>query len=273
MLSAWSMRPTPDGIAVGVLTALLFFVAANLQAGWVYAIDALLLAVLAVGWGSVRLGARGLVVTREISPEAFEGEPVIVRLRVAPKRGRCYFVEVRDAVSGLPAHIASIPVCDARRPAVITYQAIAQHRGVHRAQPVELHLRGLTGLFASRRRADAPGVTTIFPRYWVLADFSVPGRTGAEATAVPRPDRDGLEIAGVRDFRDGDSLRHVHWRSTARRGTLVVREFERDIHRPVALLLDTRPQVYPDLGDDAFEDMVRAAASIAHAVKIGRAHV
>ncbi len=261
------MRPTSDAVAIAILAALLLFVAVNVQAGWVYAVDGLLVAVLAVGWLSARLGSRGLMIRREMPTEIFEGDRVAVMLQVAPRRGRRYFIEVRDAIPGLSPHTAVIPACGARRPGVVTYHATAHRRGVHRAEAVDVRSHGLSGLFVSRRRIAVPGILTIFPRYWVLADFAVPGRTGADATSTPRPGRDGLEVAGVRDFRDGDSLRHVHWRSTARRGTLVVREFERDIHQPVALLLDTRSHAYAaDRRDEAFEDMVRAAASVAHAV-------
>ncbi len=259
------MRPTGDGIAAGVLAALLLFVAVNLQAGWVYAVDALLLAALAVGWLSARAGSQGLVIERDMSPEAFEGDRLQVRLRVMPRRGRRHFIRITDAVPGLSPHTAVIASCDARAPGIVTYQAEAQRRGVHRVDALDVRSTGLTGLFASRRRVPAPGILTVFPHYWVLADFPVPGRAEAEASPVPRPGRDGSEVAGVRDFRDGDALRHVHWRSTARRGVLVVREFEREIHQPVALLLDTR-------SSDRFEDLVRAAASIAQTVtRSGRA--
>src|SRR3989442_11720032 len=108
---------------------------------------------------------------------------------------------------------------------------------------------------------------TVFPRYWALAEFPLPGRTGPDIASVPRPDRNGLEGAGVREFRAGDSLRHVHWRSTARRGTLVVREFEHEAADAVALLIDTRAEVYAaDRSGQAFEDLVQAAASIVHTV-------
>jgi uncharacterized protein (DUF58 family) len=47
----------------------------------------------------------------------------------------------------------------------------------------------------------------------------------------------GLEPWGVRNYVHGDSLRHVHWRSTARRGQLLVKEFEAGTHAAAAFLL------------------------------------
>ncbi len=261
------MKPTGDAIAIAVLAALLLFVAVNLQAGWVYAVDALLIALLAVGWLSARLSLRGLTIDRTLLREVFEGDPVTVTLRVALRRGQRHFLELRDAVPGLTPGVSVISRCDARRGCEVTYQATAERRGVHRVDALEVRSSGLAGLFVSRRRVPVPGVVTVFPRYWAIPEFPLPGRTGAEPVDIPQPARDGLDVAGVREFRDGDSLRHVHWRSTARRGALVVREFERSVHQPVGLLLDTRPSLDPgDSAADAFEDLVRAAASIAHAV-------
>jgi uncharacterized protein (DUF58 family) len=260
------MRPTSDAIAIGILAAFLLFVAINLQAGWVFGVDALLIGLLIVGWLSARATLRGVAVRRQIVSEAFEGEEVAVTLTVTVRHGRRYFLEVRDAVPGLTAVASVIPACDSRRPAVVTYQTVAQQRGVHQADTVELQTGGLAGLFTSRRRLEARSALTVFPRYWPLAEFPLPGAS-SEGESTPVPVREGLEITGVREFRDGDSLRHVHWRSTARRGTLVVREFERSGRQPLALLLDTGSTAYASGGGrDAFEDLVRAAASIAFAV-------
>src|SRR5713226_4690998 len=260
------MRPTSDAIAIGILAAFLLFVAINLQAGWVFGVDALLIGLLIVGWLSARATLRGVAVRRQIVSEAFEGEEVAVTLTVTVRHGRRYFLEVRDAVPGLTAVASVIPACDSRRPAVVTYQTVAQQRGVHQADTVELQTGGLAGLFTSRRRLEARSALTVFPRYWPLAEFPLPGAS-SEGESTPVPVREGLEITGVREFRDGDSLRHVHWRSTARRGTLVVRDFDRSWRQPLALLLDTGSTAYASGGGrDAFEDLVRAAASIAFAV-------
>lgn len=260
-------RPTGDAVAVGVLAALLLFIAVNLQAGWVYAVDALLIGLLIVGSLSAVLGIRGLTVERAMPHEAFEGDRIRVTLRVLLRRGRRYFITLHDAVPGLEAGIVPLPICEGRHPASQSYQTAALRRGVFTVETAQVSSADLAGLFVFRRRMPAPGTITVFPRYAVLGDFQVPGRHGPEAASIPRTDRAGLEVAGVREFRDGDSLRHVHWRSTARRGTLVVREFEHEAVEAVAVLIDTRAESYAgDRSGQAFEDVVRAAASVTHAV-------
>jgi len=254
--------PTRDAAAYAVLTLLLLFVAVNLQAGWVYAVDAVLIGFALAGWLSTYLATRPLRVTRTLPGEAFEGERVSVALSIAPVRLPRFFVRVCDAVPGFDAGAVFVPFLWLQG-ASARYETTARRRGVHRAQTIELRSEGVTGLFQLRRTVTAPGTATVFPRYDALRDFPLPGRQGVELTPVSRPARTGVDVAGVRDFRDGDDPSHIHWRSTARRGHLVVREFEREVEPEATLVIDTRPS---SSDDEGFENLVRAAASVAHYV-------
>jgi uncharacterized protein (DUF58 family) len=71
----------------------------------------------------------------------------------------------------------------------------------------------------------------------------------------------GEEYLGVRDYRPGDPPRSVHWRSSARAGHLVVREYEEEVASRVALVLAGIDHGQPP--DSSFEMLVSAAASIA----------
>lgn len=258
--------PTRDAVIVGVLAALLLFVALNLQAGWVYAVDALLIGLLIAGAFSSRLAVAGLTIERAVPSEAFEGETVPVTLTIMAPRWRRFFVEIVDFVPGLDPHSLFVPLVRPRRPLKLTYRTAARRRGVHTGGSLELRSGGLTAMFRASRRITAPATLVIYPRYWPLVSFPLPGRFPAPADVAVRTTRSGIEFHGVRDFRDGDSLRHVHWRSTARRGTLVVREFEDEARGGVTLVLDTRAPHSAEDPDGRFEDLVRAAASVAHYV-------
>ncbi|MGH2400156.1 MAG: DUF58 domain-containing protein, partial [bacterium] len=212
--------PTRDAAAYAVLTLLLLFVALNLQAGWVYAVDAVLIGFALAGWLSAFLGTRPVRVTRTLPAEVFEGERVGVELAIAPVRVPRFFVSLHDAVPGFDAGAVFVPFLG-RHGARVRYQTIARRRGVHRVQTIELRSEGVTGLFRFRTTVAAAGAATVLPRYAVLGSFPLPGRDGVELTPALRPARTGVDVAGVRDFRDGDDPSHIHWRSTARRGHLV----------------------------------------------------
>jgi uncharacterized protein (DUF58 family) len=257
--------PTRDAIVVALLALLVFFVAFNLQAGWVYAVDALLLGVLIAGSLSTRHAVRGISVVRTLPPEALEGEPVSVGLTLRARGiGRRFLVEVCDAVPGLEPANVTVPAVDPRTDTRVSYETHAVRRGVHTARAATVQSAGLTGLFRVRREVPASGEITVYPRYWRISRLPLAAWTPAPQTIGSARRRGGLEFAGLRDYRAGDSVRHVHWRSSARRGTLVVREFEQETPGSVVLLLDTQPDPYVIHGaPDAFEDLIRAAASIA----------
>lgn len=106
-------------------------------------------------------------------------------------------------------------------------------------------------------------------RLWVHpvvhALLSLPsGRT----RSLDGPDRDGLPHGSVtfhalREYVPGDDLRHVHWRSSARLGTLMVREHVDTSLPQVTLVIDTKRADYEE---GSFEEAMEVAASLAVAV-------
>jgi len=262
--------PTREAYAVAALALLIFFVAFNLQSGWVYAVDALLAGLLTAGFLSAHHAVRKISIVRTLPAEAVEGEPVGVGLALrATGFGRRYFVEALEAIPGLQPVAVFVPAVDARRGAYASYVTTAVRRGMHRVQRATVRSAGLTGLFVARREVRAPGEITVYPRYWRIRRFPLAAWTPAFQTSGSARRRGGLEFYGLRDYRSGDSVRHVHWRSSARRGSLMVREFEQEIPGSITLLIDTRPDVQAGSeGENTFEDLIRAAASIAWYVTV-----
>ena len=138
-------------------------------------------------------------------------------------------------------------------------------RGIYAGGRIALHSGGWTGLASSLRRVPAPAPVTVLPRYVDLerfpaADESFPAR---RARADARPDRSGADFYGIREYREGDPLRHVHWRSTARAGRLMVRELEREPGLLLSVLVgnekgwDLGPR-----GDSRLDNAARIAASL-----------
>ena len=97
-------------------------------------------------------------------------------------------------------------------------------------------------------------------------------RAGGPPAAAAAPT--GFDIHSVRDYERGESLRKVHWKSTARRGKLMVKELEDAPRDETAVLLDASAgNVAGTPPDSSFDMQVRAAGSIlaAHARRGRRA--
>ena len=97
------------------------------------------------------------------------------------------------------------------------------------------------GVAERRRWVPVEGSTLVLPKVESLGalPFIEPAATTDHAIhSAPRRGQ-GPEYLGIREYRPGDSMRHVHWPSTARTGAVMVREFEQEQTRRLAIVMDT----------------------------------
>jgi uncharacterized protein (DUF58 family) len=148
----------------------------------------------------------------------------------------------------------------------IRVEAIAQRRG-------HVHLRGLTlartdplGLVRALRPVPAPDSLLVLPRRYPLPALMLPGarRYQPGGIALASSVGDSEEFVSLREYRPGDPLKRIHWRSSARVGRAVVREHQDEFFVRHGLVLDT---FMPPGADDRFEDAVSVAASFAAGVR------
>jgi uncharacterized protein (DUF58 family) len=97
----------------------------------------------------------------------------------------------------------------------------------------------LVGMFRSRRTSPDAEVALVLPRFASLA-HRPQARELEASVAAPRAGS-GTELFGVREYRPGDSLRRIHWRSSARHGELVVREYEPPGVQTLGIFCDPKP--------------------------------
>ncbi len=146
----------------------------------------------------------------------------------------------------------------------LTYHTVCDRRGHFAFGPMPLHSKGPFGLFHTRRNLPVPGELLIYPAYHPLKRLRLfEKREFAEQQSL-RLGR-GSEILGVREYRPGDSLRQVHWRSTARTGKLVVKEFTDDEQPAMTVVLDLQMGSGVGAGKfSTFETAIRMAASLGY---------
>jgi uncharacterized protein (DUF58 family) len=95
------------------------------------------------------------------------------------------------------------------------------------------------GFFNGVRSCPDVEVAVVLPLFTSLVSSRQPRELEA-SVAAPRAGS-GNELFGIREYRPGDSLRRIHWRSSARHGELVVREYEPPGMRTLAILVDPSP--------------------------------
>jgi len=137
-------------------------------------------------------------------------------------------------------------------------------RGRHRFAPVRLSIADPFGLAETGLVLGEQQALVVYPRLVEVEQLFFDGGTGPEhgrRLLLRRPV--GFELHSVRDYQQGESLRRVHWPSTARRGSLMVKELEDSPRDEVAVLLDGDPAaVAGSPPDSSFDVAVRAAGSI-----------
>jgi uncharacterized protein (DUF58 family) len=137
-------------------------------------------------------------------------------------------------------------------------------RGRHRLGPLAVSLRDPYGL--TSRFLEIGGVDHVLalPRSVPLRRTRPPGAgVGAEGSIPHMVALHGEDDQSVREYRDGDDLRRIHWRATARAGELMVRQEDRPARHRAVILLDSRADAHRGSGAGAsFEWAVSAAASI-----------
>ena len=137
-------------------------------------------------------------------------------------------------------------------------------RGRHRFAPVRLSIAGPFGLAEAGLAVEEQQALVVYPRLVDLDRLFFDGGAGPEhgrRLLLRRPV--GFDLHSVRDYQQGESLRRVHWPSTARRGSLMVKELEDSPRDEVAVLLDGDPQAaVGSPPDSSFDVAVRVAGSI-----------
>ncbi|MGE3173887.1 MAG: DUF58 domain-containing protein [Planctomycetota bacterium] len=179
-------------------------------------------------------------------------QPAQVRL-VVPGGRRSYGLEVALVLDGVAEPVAATPMAqgDCVLPGVLS----ARGRGLRRVTAVQLRSRHPFGICRSERLlpvADVEVVTHPRPaRFGQGGDGDDPRlEDGWRQVAAPRE-----SVAGLREWRAGDSLREVHWRATARRGKPIVKEHETDVDLGLDVVIDRRCQ--PDALERALSTATR----------------
>ncbi|MDX1657270.1 MAG: DUF58 domain-containing protein [Nitriliruptorales bacterium] len=148
----------------------------------------------------------------------------------------------------------------------LDYGLRGHQRGRYAIGPLEVRLRDPFGIAARGHTFGRTNELIVYPPVWRLPPgLPLGGIQGPGGEGRPRPLATGDELANVREYVRGDDLRKVHWRSTAHRGKLMVRQDESPQNPTATLLLDRRAPAHHGTGPaSSFEQAVSAAASITY---------
>ena len=216
---------------------------------------------------------RGLAVKRRPPPRVFAGQPFLMEISVENTKPKLasFSIEIEDLVGERPldkkCYFLKIPAGKTQR---TSYRHTFSRRGLYVFDGFRIATKFPFGLFRKSRDADEQGEVLVYPQL-VPVQRPVPRTESAGDATAARLGRRG-DFYGLREYRQGDDRRDVHWKSSARTGRMLVREYEDELNRKVAVAIDNAlpDDVLAAIEDganppeaDALERAVSLAASLA----------
>jgi hypothetical protein len=169
-----------------------------------------------------------------------------------------WLITRKRIASVAPMALPDIPL---DRTTTIRITAFPEYRGILRFDRLILARPDPFGLFFAYAAISLPQTITVLPRRYILPDIELPGRRIYHRGGMTLSSSvgDSAEFISMRDYRPGDPLQKIHWRSWAKSGKPVVKEYQAEFFVRHALILDTfRDEQYSPI----FEEAVSLAASL-----------
>ncbi len=256
-----------------IASFIFWFFANQTQVGWLYIVSAILGGIVIAAWllnrGTLsRLsGKRQLLLDND--DDLHEGDDIRIRLSL-------------KNTGQLPAsHLALIEECPLAPPdseeqelrmfipmlpasLEFDYETIVHRRGLHHFPPMKVTSRAPFGFYERKGERKVETSVLVYPELRKLTRLSLLDEQPAAELTNPKAGM-GSEVIGVRPYRPGDSPRHIHWRSVARHGQLVSKEFAQETQPGVSVVLDRYCPLspLPETKHQPFEIAIKAALSIA----------
>jgi len=195
------------------------------------------------------------------------GQTLNVEIEVEARGGttRDWRVKPNSLSDGLELgfiHGAEIPPLKRGQSARVLLPIQANRRGAYDLQGWRVETDFPFGLLVAARTFPGHSALLVHPTFTPLQRLELPSsrryQPGGVASAAQRGE--SLEYIGNRDFREGDDLRHIDWRATARLQTPIVREYREEYFLRAAVVLDTFAE--KDAQPEYFERAISLCAAV-----------
>jgi len=164
--------------------------------------------------------------------ELFDGTPASMRFR-----GQPYRLTLEPAATTQTS---------------LRYQIYPERRGEHVFEACQVRITSPLGLLRRKLSCGEASSVRVYPNFRAVAGYSllaIDNRT-SQLGIKKRPRRgEGLDFHQLREYREGDALRQIEWRATARMGKLISREYQDERDQQVLFLLDCGRKMHAHDGD------------------------
>ncbi len=267
---------TREGRIIVILSVGVGFAAINTGNNLLYLLLGWLLSFIIASGVLSEMTLKRLVVERRPPPRVYAGEPFLMEVVIKNEKLRraSYSIEVEDLVGSTPldkrCYFLKIPAAKSQR---TSYRHTFVRRGLYTLTGYRVATKFPFALFRKSRDVAAAVDVLVYPAR-VMVPRPAPRTEARGEIAANRTGRRG-EFFGLREHRSGDDRRDVHWRSSARTGRLLVREYEDEHARKVVIGVDNAfsdavcNAVRDAVGDGALTPAIEAqVAAVERAISV-----
>ena len=231
-----TIRPTREGWWCLGVTVGLGLVAMNTGNNLLYLLESMVLALIVVSGVLSEQSVRGVRLVSQLPDEIYAGTPCTVGVRIRntkPRRPSFSIALDRPRTGARLAYLARLGPGEER---TVTWAETLPRRGRHQLSGVRVTTRFPFGLFVKASRPTGADEVLVYPRR-VPAPPALLRSAAGLGTAPSRRRGRGHDLHDLRAYRRGDDPRLIHWRVTARTGTLTVRELEAETAQDAFVVL------------------------------------
>ena len=261
-----SIRLTHEGRGFLLLTLAVGIAAVNTGNNLFYLLLAMMLSLIVMSGILSEQCFRDIRVKRWIPPHIFADDVSRVRLaitnlkRVMPS----FSMHIAEIIDGREFHVEGTKFHLAPgATAIRSYPVSFSSRGRHRISGYRLFTTFPFGLFLKSGVFSDPGEVIVYP--WrqelpkgLLHDLAIMG-AGREVNRAGV----GSAMYNLREYVAGDDSRSIHWKTSARQGRLISKEYEAEDNRRMTILLNNRRNSQNHATDEPFEEAIRVTAAVA----------
>ena len=265
------LRPTREGVWFVLLSLAIGFAAINTGNNLLYLVMAMMLSFIIISGVLSEISLRKVGVERSFPSHLFALTPFEARVTVA--NNKRFFPSYSLLVPARPptksggaggkepnqekgCYFVKVPP---KTRSTLSYPFVFESRGLKPLSGLILSTRYPFGLFVKWLTIPSREEVLVYP---YVADLKQePARAANLLGHLPTFEKGpGSEFHGLRDYIEGEDLRLVHWKTSARAGRLMIREWEREGLNQVALILDN---LLPEGEGNAFALRLEKAVSLA----------
>jgi uncharacterized protein (DUF58 family) len=259
-----SIRLTSQGVRFVLLTVGIGVASVNTGNNLLYLLFAMMLSLIVISGILSERCFKQVAVSRRLPPVLFANQPATAAFLIANRSSRLpvFSLRIMDVIEGTTVDrgVQVLQLLPKAR-TIQSYPLLMKRRGAYVLEGIKLFTRFPFGLFVKASTLPVRSDVIVYPEIKDLSSVLLDDLSMAGHDQALRRRGQGTALHNLRLYQPGDDSRTIHWKTTARKSLLIVRETETEDRRRVTIVLHT--QISDPSHGSGFHDLFEQAVSLA----------